>query len=181
MCSVLFLLLAYITKAQSIIKSEEYLLLDDNVWNDKNTDDFLRYLKLEYFLLTYVITNLSFDCVVAFSNIYDLPDFGDRDADVVKYCMYAVIASRAISVFHILYRMKKGAHKIDKNIEAEIRKGNIAIYIHIGLDVILVIFVLYLYLTNNYLLEYNLVVSLWVMAEMIGIFVQSGYFLVVTR
>lgn len=105
MCSIIFLLLAYTTKAQSIIKNEEFLLLDDNVWNDKNTDDFLRYLKLEYFLLTNVITNLSFDCLVAFSNIYELQDFGDRDADPVKYCMNAVIASRTFSFLHILYRM----------------------------------------------------------------------------
>jgi hypothetical protein len=99
------LLVAYTTKAQSIIKNEEYLLLDDNVWNDKNTDDFLRYLKLEYFLLTFVLTNLSFDLVVTFTNIYELPSYGDRDADVVKYCLYAVIASRALSFVHVLYRM----------------------------------------------------------------------------
>jgi len=53
--SALFLAYAYIVKFKSISKSEEIMKMDDNVWNDKNTDDFLRYLKFEYFLFNSVL------------------------------------------------------------------------------------------------------------------------------
>ncbi len=38
-----FLSLAYLMKTNSIMKSESDLLLDDDIWNDKDTDDFIRY------------------------------------------------------------------------------------------------------------------------------------------
>jgi len=30
--------------------------MDDNVWNDRGTDDFLRYLKFEFFVMNYMLS-----------------------------------------------------------------------------------------------------------------------------
>jgi hypothetical protein len=50
---MLFLLFAYAVKFKSVVKSDKILEMDDNVWNDHNTDDFLRYLKFEFFVLNF--------------------------------------------------------------------------------------------------------------------------------
>jgi len=54
--SVLFIASAYIIKFKPISKDERALALDDDIWNDKVRDDFLHYLKFEYFLFTLLLT-----------------------------------------------------------------------------------------------------------------------------
>ena len=63
---MLFLLFAYVFKFKSVAKDDEIMKMDDNVWNDKNTDDFLRYLKFEYFVLNYMISFLFTDLIYGF-------------------------------------------------------------------------------------------------------------------
>jgi len=53
-----FTLYAYVFKIKSISKAADVMELDDNVWNDKDTDDFLRYLKFEYFMVTYFLLKI---------------------------------------------------------------------------------------------------------------------------
>lgn len=55
---VAFMTLAYIFKFKSTTKNEELLLLDDNPWNDKETEDFLRHLKVEYLVFGYYISSI---------------------------------------------------------------------------------------------------------------------------
>lgn len=50
---------AYIFKLKSICKSAKVMEMDDNVWNDKDTDDFLRYLKFEYFAVAYYLLKIA--------------------------------------------------------------------------------------------------------------------------
>ena len=45
----LFLLFAYCSKMRPFMRDEYKLENDDNPWNNKNTEDFLRHLKLEYY------------------------------------------------------------------------------------------------------------------------------------
>jgi hypothetical protein len=40
---ILYLMIAYTLKTNSLNKSEALLQLDDDIWNDKDTDDFVRY------------------------------------------------------------------------------------------------------------------------------------------
>jgi hypothetical protein len=54
--SILFLFLAYLFKFSSVVKRENILKMDLNVWNDRDTDDFLRYLKFEYFMVAFMLT-----------------------------------------------------------------------------------------------------------------------------
>jgi len=58
---IVFLLYAYIAKFKSIFKNEVVLAKDDNVWNDKDSDDFLRYLKQEYYMFAYILSFLAME------------------------------------------------------------------------------------------------------------------------
>lgn len=77
--SIFFVFVAYVTKMKSVSKRPEIMEMDDNVWNDNNTDDFLRYLKFEYFYLNY---QFSFG-ITEFSYIFcffgKMLIFGPRD------------------------------------------------------------------------------------------------------
>ena len=54
LCSIiLYLQLTFWSKAQPIYKNEDNLLEDDNVWNDKNTEDYLRWHKYESFKICF--------------------------------------------------------------------------------------------------------------------------------
>ena len=55
--SVIFVTSAHIFKFKSSIISEDDLKLDDDVWNDKDSNDFLRYIKHDYFMFVYICTH----------------------------------------------------------------------------------------------------------------------------
>jgi len=61
LCSMCFTFYAYVFKIKSISKSTKVMEMDDNVWNDKDTDDFLRYLKFEYFMATYYLLKVAME------------------------------------------------------------------------------------------------------------------------
>lgn len=63
---VIFVTAAYIFKFQSTVKNEELLLQDDNPWNDKDTEDFLRHLKMESLLFSYFIAAIMMDYTIGF-------------------------------------------------------------------------------------------------------------------
>lgn len=70
---VIFVTAAYIFKFQSTVKNEEVLLQDDNPWNDKDTEDFLRHLKMESLLFSYFIAAIIMDYTIGF---FEGKDFG---------------------------------------------------------------------------------------------------------
>lgn len=52
---------------------------DDNVWNDKDTDDFLRYLKFEYFMTCYVLIKGLMEIWLGFVPRDDIAMFGKNE------------------------------------------------------------------------------------------------------
>jgi len=77
--SIFFLALSYCLKLKSIAKNKSVLESDDNVWNDKGTDDFLRYLKFEYFMFNFCWTKLLIECSVGYlrSSLDGFKEFGE--------------------------------------------------------------------------------------------------------
>ena len=49
---IIFVATAYIFKLEPTDKDEDSIKLDDNVWNDRNADDFLRYVKYDYYVFS---------------------------------------------------------------------------------------------------------------------------------
>jgi cbb3-type cytochrome oxidase subunit 3 len=77
--SVCYLMIAYCLKLKSIAKNEAMLMIDDDVWNDKDTDDFLRYLKYDYFVMVLPMTFLAMELTLGFLEFNDTHLFGPRD------------------------------------------------------------------------------------------------------
>lgn len=63
---IIFTTVAYIVKFNPTAKNEELLLMDDNPWNDKDTEDFLRHLKLEFFVFCYFLSSMVLDIMLGF-------------------------------------------------------------------------------------------------------------------
>jgi len=116
MCGMVFLFFAYIFKFKSVAKDEEVMRMDDNVWNDKNTDDFLRYLKFEFFVLNYMMTFLLHDLVYGFQMMpfmskYHhklLKIFGVADFQSTGYVFMLFVGCRAMHLLTTAYRFHKG-------------------------------------------------------------------------
>lgn len=66
--SIIFVFWAYTVKLNSMSKNEAALASDDNVWNDKDSDDFLRYLKHEFFLVAHVLSFILMEFTVGFGS-----------------------------------------------------------------------------------------------------------------
>lgn len=76
--SIFFLLFAYVFKLKSVAKNDTIQGSDDNVWNDRGSDDFLRYLKFEYFMFNFCWTKLFMEISVGYFRVrFDhLEEFG---------------------------------------------------------------------------------------------------------
>jgi len=91
---ILFLTFSYIVKIKSVSKNEKLLLLDDNAWNDKDSDDFLRYVKQEYFMFSFIICFLLMELSIGFTNYYELTGLGDRNLWPIRACFLLLITAR---------------------------------------------------------------------------------------
>lgn len=67
-----FVTMAYIFKFRTYMKNEDMLLQDDNPWNDRDTEDFLRHLKMEYLLFSYYFASILMDYAIGFHNGEDM-------------------------------------------------------------------------------------------------------------
>jgi hypothetical protein len=63
-----FLAFAYLFKLSPISKEESVQEADDNPWNDKFSDDFMRYEKAEMYNFSHTVCKLLFDIMIAFSD-----------------------------------------------------------------------------------------------------------------
>lgn len=106
--SQLFMLFAYLIKFKPITKNEQVLAIDTNVWNDRNTDDFLHYLKMEYFLITYMLTFIIVEICVSFTDIYEINLMGQRNWYPCKSTYLAIIIFRSFFLAVITYCMAIG-------------------------------------------------------------------------
>jgi hypothetical protein len=76
--SIAFIQMIYWLKLNPFFTDEEKLLSDEDVWNDKNSYDILRFMKNEYFNTTYIMTMLYTDIVIGYTNLFMINEFGPR-------------------------------------------------------------------------------------------------------
>jgi len=70
--------------------------MDDNVWNDRDTDDFLRYLKFEYFMLCYMMSFAMMEVIFGFMSFTELEKFGHNNSELVQKLFAMVLSIRMI-------------------------------------------------------------------------------------
>ena len=90
--SSIFVAISYISKLKPTNKNEAIMLLDDNVWNDKSSDDFLRYIKFDYYIFTAILTNLMVEIMIGFTNLDHLDLMGKRDNHVTTIFALMIIS-----------------------------------------------------------------------------------------
>jgi len=106
--SCIFVSYAYIFKLRSFSKSVEILAVDDDVWNDTGTEDFLKFLKFEYYFLTYLKAVLGTQIIIGFTNMYNVHLFGDRTFKPVGWIFILLILTKANHIIAQTYIIKKG-------------------------------------------------------------------------
>jgi len=116
-CSMMFTFYAYIFKIKSICKSEIVMESDDNVWNDKNTDDFLRYLKFEYFMVNYILLKAVTEIYIGFIPRADITIFGPKhesNSYIPTGLIFTLLLINSVIVFvNATYMLTTANEKLD--------------------------------------------------------------------
>lgn len=110
---VIFLMYAYLFKFEAISKNEVLLSLDDNVWNDKGTDDFLRYLKFEYFMVCYLISIIAVEVFTGYTDLYHISKLGQRDWEKTGIIYAILIGARVFSLLLVFAQLKPSDNKVN--------------------------------------------------------------------
>lgn len=76
-------IVAVIPGSGPFTKNEQKSEKDNNPWNDKNTNDFLRHIKLEYYLISLHLSLMLTELLLMLSGIHHVDWFGPQDFDVV--------------------------------------------------------------------------------------------------
>lgn len=65
------MLYAYIIKMNNFLSDSFIIENDDNPWNNKDTEDFMRHLKAELFTIVYPASFIFMECMIGFNYSYD--------------------------------------------------------------------------------------------------------------
>ena len=114
-----FTIYAYVFKVKSACKSSKVMEMDDNVWNDKDTDDFLRYLKFEYFMCTYflmkIVSQINYGFNMGFIPGDDILLFGESNFESTKVIFILLLVQSGIAVLNLTLMLRN----TDDNLDAE--------------------------------------------------------------
>lgn len=98
--SVIFMEFAFWFKIKSSIKNDEMLENDDNIWNDRKTDDFLRYIKFDYYVFTLNITCFLMNIYVMYTPFGTIPKMGLRSLWPTGTIIIITIVQRGLQLIH---------------------------------------------------------------------------------
>ena len=94
--SIIFVIIAYVSKFRSTIVNDAVLQNDDNVWNDRQTDDFLRYIKFDYYVFTLYLSCLLMDIIVGVTLGETLTLLGPADFKPTGLIMLILVIQRTL-------------------------------------------------------------------------------------
>lgn len=150
-----FLAFAYLFHLSPITKEESVQENDDNPWNDKFSDDFMRYEKAEMYNFSHVACKLFFDIQLAFYNYYNVGRIGPRDVYPTKTLFGILIVDRLLIAFVLFYSLLHSLH-ITTNTFKRLYKLYLAVHFFV------VIAVFSIYYTTNELEGQSLICVVWV-------------------
>jgi hypothetical protein len=175
LAGVIFVSYAYLVKFQAISKNEALLALDDNVWNEKDTDDFLRYLKFEYFLVSYIISFIATEIITGFTNLHNLDSLGARDFSQtgVVYCI--LLVARSLSLVDLLFKLRQSKSSSD-DFKAQ-KKPSSKAYIHIIINAAALLTVGFMLYPGGILEGQNEASVIWIKTEVLALIFEIPFFL----
>lgn len=152
---ILFLAFAYLFKLSPITKEESVQEDDDNPWNDKFSDDFMRYEKAEMYNTSHTLTKLLFDVQIAFWNSYNIGAIGPRDPYPTQTLFGILIVDRLFLTAMYLYTLYYSLHITTYAFKRAYR-------VYLVLHVIVIAAVAGIYLHSDGLKGQSLIVVVWV-------------------
>jgi hypothetical protein len=93
---IIFVASAYLWKLEPTDKDEESIKEDDNVWNDRDADDFLRYVKTDYYRFSKTMSILFMEIIIGFTNFSGVETMGPRELWPTLYMYGMLIVSRSL-------------------------------------------------------------------------------------
>lgn len=146
---------------------------DDNVWNDKSSDDFLRYLKFEYFFFNFFLAKLLCEIQIGFTGA---GYFGDRDG-VIKTMFIICICYTALQLISAMILVWSGESILsdgEDKIQGENKTWKLIrnIMIAITLGVMIALLVLF---NNNDLTKKNKIAQNWIKVEILLYIVEMPF------
>ena len=95
--SMIFVVAAQVFKFKSSVMTDKDLHADMNVWNDRESDDFLRYIKFDFFVVNYTLTQFLNGLVYGYAagsqHLY-IDELGARDFWPTGYCILIIVVVR---------------------------------------------------------------------------------------
>ena len=79
---------------------------DDDVWNDRNAEDFLRYMKYDYYIVTLNMSMLILEYIVGFSNFNGVERMGKRDLSSVQTIYFLLMFMSLLQLSRNFWKMK---------------------------------------------------------------------------
>lgn len=105
---ILFLAFAFIVKFKSITKSESIQNADDNVWNDKYSDDFMRYIKSEMYGVCHFTTMMVYTFCIGLGGNNSLDLIGPRDIFPTKALFVIINITQIYFISIFVYQLMNG-------------------------------------------------------------------------
>jgi hypothetical protein len=98
--SICFMVCAFLFKIRSSIRNDAMLENDENVWNDRKTDDFLRYIKFDYYVITLNIACFLMNLYVMYSPVGTISKMGPRSLWPTGTIIIISLVQRGIQLVH---------------------------------------------------------------------------------
>lgn len=95
--SIIFVVAAQVFKFKSSVMTDKDLHADMNVWNDRESDDFLRYIKFDFFVVNYTLTQFLNSLVYGYAagpQHLLIDELGTRSFWPTGYCILIIVVVR---------------------------------------------------------------------------------------
>ena len=103
---VVFLAIAYLWKLEPTDKDEDSIKLDDNVWNDRDADDFLRYVKYDFYIFSKAMSMFLMEIIVGFANFNGIDTMGPREILPIGYIFSMLAINRSLQLILKFIKMR---------------------------------------------------------------------------
>jgi hypothetical protein len=174
----IFVFVAYLIKLKPTLKSEAVLALDDNVWNDKCSDDFLRFIKFDFYIFTFILAMLIMEIYVG---LIMTDQMGvASNGYPVKPMFILIIIHRSGQILHNVVKMRNGNRKFTDSFINE-DSGKQLDIIHFCVDICIMTAVTWMFFQNDQLKSSNMMAKVWVHAELICFLMTVPYQLLIAN
>lgn len=148
--------------------------MDDNIWNDRGADDFLRYIKHDFFVVVYIITHLLFTMFVLFGYDPIFNDLGKRDSFEMRAALAALFIARLNEVFTQGYGLSRGESIPKIRSRSTIFKLYTKVFLWIMLFAVITTITVMKRRSNDFENQ-NILSKIWINIEAIALIIEVPY------